>query len=63
MTQYTDSFLEFEDAMLGRLHAAEFKPIPQRILPCGFDECFPCVPSNYRTLGLASLRRFQKGCH
>ena len=63
MTQYTDSFLEFEDAMLGRLHPAEFKSIPQKILPCGLDEVFPYVPPEYRTPGLASLRRFQKGCH
>jgi hypothetical protein len=49
--------------MLVRLNAADFKSIPQKNLPCSFDEVFPYVQPKYRTPGLASIRRFQKGCH
>ncbi len=49
--------------MRGGLNAAEFKSILQKMLPCSFDEPFPYVQFKYRTSGLASIRRFQKGCH
>jgi hypothetical protein len=49
--------------MRGRLNAAEFKSILQKILPCSFDEIFPYMHSKYRASGLATIRRFQKGCH
>ncbi len=49
--------------MSGRRNAAEFKAILQKIRHCSFDEVFPCVQSKYRASGLASIRRFQKGCH
>jgi hypothetical protein len=49
--------------MRGRLNAAEFKSIFRKTLPCSFDEVFPYVQSKYRVPGLASIRRFQKGCH
>jgi hypothetical protein len=50
-------------AMLVRHNAAMFKSIPGKNLPCGFDEVFSCVQSEYRVLRLASIMRFQKGCH
>jgi hypothetical protein len=50
-------------AMPGRRNAAEFKSILLKILPCGFDEVFPCVPSKYRMSGFASIWRFPKGRH
>ena len=49
--------------MSGRRNAAEFKAILQKIRHCSFDEVFPYVHSKYRASGLASIRRFQKGCH
>ena len=49
--------------MRGRCKAAEFKAILQKMRHCSFDEFFPYVQSKYRVSGLASIRRFQKGCH
>ena len=49
--------------MRGHRNAAEFKSIPYEMLPASLDEVFSCVQSKYRTPGLASIRRFQKGCH
>jgi hypothetical protein len=49
--------------MRGRFHAAEFKPILQKMLPCPFDEVFSYEQSKYRTSGLASLLGFQRDCH
>ena len=49
--------------MSGRRNAAEFKAILQKIRHCSFDEVFPCVQSKNRASGLASIRRFQEGCH
>jgi hypothetical protein len=50
-------------AMLVRLNAAVMKSISRKNLPCSFDEVFSCVQSEYRVLRLASITRFQKGCH
>jgi len=49
--------------MLVRLNAAEFKLIPPKNPPCSFDEIFSRVQPKYRTPRLASIKRFQKGCH
>ena len=49
--------------MSGRRNAAEFKAILQKIRHCSFDEVFPYMQFKYRKSGLASIRRFQKGCH
>jgi hypothetical protein len=49
--------------MLVRLNAAEIMSNPRNNLPRSFDEVFSCVQSKYRASGLASIQRFQKGCH
>lgn len=49
--------------MLVRRKAAEFKSILEKNLPYSFDQVFPYVQSKSGTSGLASIGRFQKGCH
>jgi hypothetical protein len=49
--------------MLVSLNAAEFKSIPLKKSPCRFYEIVSCVQPEYCTPGLASISRFQKGCH
>ncbi len=49
--------------MLVRLNAAEFVSIPQKNLHFSFDEILPYAKTKYRAPGLASIMRFQIGCH
>jgi hypothetical protein len=49
--------------MPGRRNTAEFKSILQKMLVCSSAEVFAYTESKYRTSDLASIWRFQRGCH